>query len=104
MHPAMGFRRIGAEGVIHMKAKAREYRYIRWFDEIGINDVALVGGKNASLGELYRELAPKGIAVPNGFAITAEAYWELLRSAGIEQKIKQLLSNLDTQDPTNLGQ
>jgi pyruvate,water dikinase len=48
-------------------------RFIRWFAELGIEDVALVGGKNASLGEMYRELTPQGIRVPNGFAVTAAA-------------------------------
>ena len=48
-------------------------RFIRWFSEVGIGDVALVDGKSASLGEMYRELTPQGIRVPNGFAITAEA-------------------------------
>jgi pyruvate,water dikinase len=79
-------------------------RYIRWFNEIGINDVSLVGGKNASLGELYRELAPKGIKVPNGFAITAEAYWDLLRRTGLGRRIEEILSGLDTQDAANLQQ
>jgi pyruvate, water dikinase len=78
--------------------------YIRWFREIGINDVALVGGKNASLGELYRELAPQGIKVPNGFAITAEAYWYLLRASESEQRIKEILAGLDTRDAANLRQ
>ena len=85
-----------------MNSHSRESRYIRWFNEIGIEDVPLVGGKNASLGELYRELAPKGIKVPNGFAITAEAYWDLLRSAGIEHALKEILSGLDTGDTENL--
>ena len=47
-------------------------KYIKWFSEIGIEDIALVGGKNASLGETYRELTPRGVSVPNGFAITAQ--------------------------------
>ena len=63
-----------------MTFHAPEKSYIRWFEEIGIGDVSLVGGKNASLGELYRELASKGIKVPNGFAITAQAYWDLLQT------------------------
>jgi len=46
---------------------------IRWFEEIGIGDIPLVGGKNASLGEMYSELASQGVKVPNGFAITADA-------------------------------
>jgi len=48
--------------------------FIRWFDEITLDDVPRVGGKTASLGEMYRELRPLGVSVPNGFAITAEAY------------------------------
>jgi len=78
--------------------------YIRWFQEIGIEDVPLVGGKNASLGELYQELVPKGINVPNGFAITADAYWHLLGRTRLDQRIKEILSGLDTQDAANLQQ
>jgi len=44
-------------------------KFIRWFRDLGIADVGLVGGKNASLGEMYRELTPKGIRIPNGFAV-----------------------------------
>jgi pyruvate, water dikinase len=57
-------------------------RFIRWFHEIGLADISLVGGKNASLGEMYRELTPKGIRIPNGFAITAEGYWSVVRAGG----------------------
>ena len=64
-----------------MTSTAAQDHYIRWFEQIGIEDVPLVGGKNASLGEMIRELAPQGIKVPNGFAITAEAYWYFLRAA-----------------------
>jgi pyruvate,water dikinase len=78
--------------------------YIRWFEEIGIGDVSLVGGKNASLGELYRELAPQGVSVPDGFAITAEAYWELLRRGQLDRRIKEILAGLDTRDTANLQQ
>jgi pyruvate, water dikinase len=78
--------------------------YIRWFEEIGINDIPLVGGKNASLGEMVRELAPQGIKVPNGFAITAEAYWYLLQEGEIEPRIKEILAGLDTRDAANLAQ
>ena len=79
-------------------------RYIRRFEDIGIKDIPLVGGKNASLGEMVRELAPRGIKVPNGFAITAEAYWHLLRAANIDQQIQEILSGLDTRDTANLQQ
>lgn len=76
--------------------------WIRWFANIGIEDVPLVGGKNASLGEMYRELASKGVKVPNGFAITAQAYREFLREAGLESTITDALKDLDTQDLANL--
>ncbi len=85
-----------------MKSKSQEYRYIRWFDEIGIDDVPIVGGKNASLGELYRELAPQGINIPNGFAITAEAYWDLLKCSTLEHDLRNILTGLDTGDVDNL--
>lgn len=62
--------------------------YIRWFEKIGINDVPIVGGKNASLGEMYRELTPQGVKIPNGFAITAQAYWYVLNSVGILEELK----------------
>jgi pyruvate,water dikinase len=87
-----------------MTSDTTQHRYIRWFEEIGIEDLPVVGGKNASLGEMTRELAPQGIRVPNGFAITAEAYWYLLRASENEQRIKQILSGLDTGDATNLRQ
>ncbi len=80
------------------KAAGRAGRYIRWFSEIAIGDVPLVGGKNASLGEMCRELAAKGVKVPDGFAITAEGYRHLLHEAGLEGPVRQLLTRLDPQD------
>lgn len=68
---------------------------IRWFDQIGLEDVATVGGKNASLGEMYRVLSPRGIRVPNGFATTADAYRLFLQESGLDEKIAQLLSGMD---------
>ncbi|MEJ2651247.1 MAG: PEP/pyruvate-binding domain-containing protein, partial [Gammaproteobacteria bacterium] len=59
----------------------KEQRFIRYFEEIGIDDVPSVGGKNASLGEMYRELTPKGVNVPDGFAVTAQAYRYVLDQA-----------------------
>ena len=56
--------------------------FVRWFREIGLRDVALVGGKNASLGELYRELTGTGVRIPNGFAITAEGYRHFMQASG----------------------
>ena len=70
-------------------------KLIFWFDEIGMKDVPLVGGKNASLGEMYRKLSQKGVKVPNGFAITAPAYFYFMDHAGIQSDVKTILSNLD---------
>ena len=64
----------------------------------------LVGGKNASLGEMYRHLVPKGVKIPNGFAVTAYAYRYLLKQTGTAEKIKEILSDLDTSDLRNLQQ
>jgi pyruvate,water dikinase len=77
-------------------------RFIRWFSEIGLSDVALVGGKNASLGEMIRSVASLGVRVPDGFAITAEAYRHFLHGAGLEQPIAQLLSGLRRDDVNDL--
>ena len=66
-------------------------RYIRWFEEIGLKDIAEVGGKAASLGEMYRSLSPKGIRVPNGFAVTADAYRAVLDHANIWEPLRKLL-------------
>jgi pyruvate,water dikinase len=76
--------------------------YIRWFDQVGIDDVALVGGKNASLGEMYQQLTPKGIRIPNGFATTAEAYRSFLQETGLDEKIAELLSGVNYADVGNL--
>ncbi|MEK6963624.1 MAG: phosphoenolpyruvate synthase, partial [Nanoarchaeota archaeon] len=70
--------------------------FILWFDQQGIEDVQYTGGKNASLGEMYRFLVPKGVSIPNGFSVTAHAYHYLLEKAGIKDKIKQVLQGLDT--------
>ncbi|HKJ22647.1 MAG TPA: phosphoenolpyruvate synthase, partial [Gammaproteobacteria bacterium] len=72
--------------------------YIRWFNDIGVDDVPLVGGKNASLGEMYRTLVPQGIRVPNGFTITAEAYRHTLTAAGAWDRLHALLDDLDKTD------
>jgi pyruvate,water dikinase len=71
---------------------------ILWFKEITIKDVPLVGGKNASLGEMYSKLTAKGILVPNGFAVTAEAYWAFLQSTGLDKKVKEKIKNLVVTD------
>ena len=58
----------------------RNPTYVRFFEEFGIEDVPLVGGKNASLGEMYQKLSGEGVRVPNGYAITAEAYRYMLEA------------------------
>ena len=80
----------------------RNRRFILWFKETSIKDVPLVGGKNASLGEMYTTLVPKGIRVPNGFAITAHAYRYFIEKAGLIDFIKQTLEGLDTGDVKKL--
>ena len=86
------------------KENSKENKFILRFDEIGIEDVPYVGGKNASLGEMYRNLVPKGVNIPNGFAITAYAYRYLLKETWADKKIKGILSDLDTSDLDNLAQ
>ena len=76
-------------------------KYIRWFKDLRVSDVALVGGKNSSLGELYAAFPVGAVKVPNGFALTAEAYRIALTEAGAWEPLHQLL---DTLDPTDLKQ
>ncbi|MCE9567673.1 MAG: phosphoenolpyruvate synthase [Planctomycetes bacterium] len=79
-------------------------RFIRWFREIGLSDVATVGGKNASLGEMYQQLVPTGIRIPNGFAVTAEAYRHFLRASGLGEEVRKTLTGLNTGDLTALAE
>ncbi|MFH1720182.1 MAG: phosphoenolpyruvate synthase [Patescibacteria group bacterium] len=81
---------------------SKNEKFILWFEEIGKGDVALVGGKNASLGEMFQNLDSQGVAVPPGFAITAYAYKYLLGKGGLEDKIKKAMEGLDTHDVINL--
>ena len=74
-----------------MKSK----KFILWFNELSIEDVPIVGGKNASLGEMYMNLTKKGVKVPNGFAVTAYAYDYFIQKAGIKNELKKILSDLD---------
>lgn len=75
---------------------------VLWFEQIGIDDVSSVGGKNASLGEMYCNLSARGIAVPNGFATTAAAYRLFMSETGLDQKIREILDDLDTANISNL--
>ena len=75
---------------------------ILWFEEIGIQDIAKVGGKNASLGEMIQQLTSKGVNIPGGFATTAFAYRYFMEQGGLETKLRQLFADLDVEDLNNL--
>src|ERR1035437_3069122 len=78
-------------------------RYVLDFSEISLPDVPQVGGKNASLGELYRALKPKGVGVLDGFATTAEAYRRLLGASGLEDRLRSIFSPFDPENLVELS-
>ena len=75
--------------------------FIKWFKELSLRDVDEVGGKNASLGEMYNHLMPLGVNIPNGFAITATAYKYYLEQNGLDEKLKALFNNFN---PDNIDE
>src|SRR3990167_4555511 len=77
--------------------------FIRWFNELGSGDVSLVGGKNASLGEMVRELSSDAVRVPNGFAITAQAYRHVLDQADAWPALHRALAGLDATNVDDLA-
>lgn len=77
-------------------------KFILWFREIGKKDIPLVGGKNASLGEMFKNLAKKGVEVPNGFAVTVTSYKHFVEHNEIGDKLKEILAGLNTHDLTDL--
>jgi len=77
-------------------------KYIKFFSEISAKDTALVGGKNANLGEMYNKLADVGVPVPNGFAVTAEGYDYFIKFNNLEEKIHNVLKGLDTHNIEDL--
>lgn len=78
--------------------------FCKWFEDLGITDVPSVGGKNASLGEMIRNLNEKGVNVPSGFAVTAYAYKYMIEKAGIDARIREILSDLNTHDVHNIAE
>ena len=76
--------------------------YVKWFSELGLDDIPSVGGKNASLGEMVQELGAAGVRVPNGFAVTADAYRAVLAGSGYEDELREMLTNLDKTDVAEL--
>lgn len=77
--------------------------HIKKFDGIGIHDIPWVGGKNASLGEMYNQLTQKGVRIPNGFATTSKAFWQFLDQNHIRETLKNILAGLDRKTYSNLG-
>lgn len=91
--------------VINQKSKRSlsiEQALVLPLDEVGIVDISKVGGKNASLGEMIRQLQPKGVKVPTGFATTADAYRYFIKAAGLETKLREIFADLDVEDISNL--
>ena len=83
---------------------SKDKQFIMWFDEVGIEDIPYVGGKNASLGEMYQNLHKKGVKIPYGFAITAYAYRYILEKSGTKNEIKKILKDLDTHNLDSLAE
>ncbi|GAI51681.1 unnamed protein product, partial [marine sediment metagenome] len=82
--------------------KQKSQKNILWFKEISAKDVPLVGGKNASLGEMIRELSSKGINIPDGFATTSYAYWYFLERNNLLPKLKEIFKKLDLKNIKSL--
>ena len=80
----------------------QEAKYVRWFENIGIEDISEVGGKNASLGEMYQNLTAEGVRIPNGFAVTASAYRYVLDSNDAWKKLHEALDGLNPDDIKDL--
>lgn len=78
-------------------------QHIVWMEEVGIADVPRVGGKNASLGEMIKNLTPKGVAVPSGFITTADAYRYFLQKTGLDKFVRETLAGLDTKNLKDLA-
>ncbi len=81
-----------------------ENKYIKKYSEVGIRDISLVGGKNASLGEMYQSLKPLGVHIPDGFIVTADAFTSFLKEKNIADKIYDMLSELDINNISELSQ
>jgi len=82
---------------------SEKLKYIRFFKDLGMNDVPLVGGKTASIGEMYRQLVPQGVKVPNGFGITAEAYRYILDKANAWDALHKALDGIDANNMADLA-
>ncbi len=85
-------------------SESKERSLILWFDQVGISDIGLVGGKNASLGEMIQQLVSKGVKVPNGFATTAYAFRYFIEKAGLKAQLSNLFADLDVDNVNKLQQ
>jgi pyruvate,water dikinase len=83
---------------------SKEQSFVLWFEEVGIADIGLVGGKNASLGEMIQQLTTKKVNVPAGFATTAYAYRYFIKAADLEDKLREIFTDLDVDNVSNLQQ
>ncbi|GAA3892495.1 MULTISPECIES: phosphoenolpyruvate synthase [Gibbsiella] len=86
-----------------MSNNGSDLRNVLWYNQLGMNDVNRVGGKNASLGEMITNLSDLGVAVPNGFATTAQAFNDFLEQSGVNQRIYQLLDQTNVDDVNQLA-
>ena len=83
-------------------AEEKTQNFVKWYKEVGIVDIPSVGGKNAALGEMYSNLMPLRINIPDGFALTADAYRYFFKKTGLDEKIKKILVDLNTHNIKNL--
>jgi pyruvate,water dikinase len=90
--------------VAQLSLHSKTHAFVLPLRDVGITDIAIVGGKNASLGEMLQQLSPKGISVPDGFATTAHAYRYFIQVAGLEAKLRHLFAELNVEDMLNLRQ
>ncbi len=86
-----------------MSNNGPDLRNVLWYNQLGMHDVDRVGGKNASLGEMITNLSDLGVAMPNGFATTAQAFNDFLEQSGVNQRIYQLLDQTDVDDVVQLA-
>ena len=80
----------------------KKENFVKWFSEVGIKDVPVVGGKNAALGEMFSNLVPLGVNIPDGFALTADAYRYFFEKTGLDKDIQEILGDLNTKSIANL--
>src|SRR3989339_234291 len=83
-------------------AEEKTQNFVKWYKEVGIVDIPSVGGKKAALGEMYSNLMPLRINIPDGFALTADAYRYFFKKTGLDEKIKKILVDLNTHNIKNL--